>query len=429
MLKRLLNVMSNKNPKKVITQHGINPNDISANATKVLNKLHQAGFASYLVGGGVRDLLLNLAPKDFDVATDATPEEIRRLFKNSQIIGRRFKIVHVRYGRDIIEVTTFRGTAAEGNQQQVASDEGQLLRDNVYGDLKSDALRRDFTVNALYYNLQENSIVDFTNGIDDLEKRQLTIIGDPVTRYKEDPVRLLRAVRFSAKLDFTIEESTRKPIKECASLLLNVPAARLFDEFLKLMLAGHATATFAALNQHGLFDHLFPQTVDCLNADPRYPLMIDEVMRNTDIRIRTGKRVTPAFILAVLLWPPMIELRRTLLDKGFDTQSAFHEAANTVIKQQVSRITIPKRFSIPMRQIWELQWRLPMRRGKRAYSVFEHPKFRAGYDFVLVREAAGEPLDGLGQWWTDFQEQDAEGRTDMTKALSGHTKPRTKDTD
>ncbi len=412
MSKQLLNPTLSKTKAR-----GINPKIISPNAIRVLDKLNQAGFESYLVGGGVRDLLLGKAPKDFDIATDATPEEIKGLFRNARIIGRRFKIVHVRFGREILEVTTFRGTA-DNHAQQVTSKDGQLLRDNVYGNLKSDALRRDFTVNALYYEHNSHSIYDYTEGLEDLEKRQLRMIGDAETRYKEDPVRLLRVIRFCAKLGFSIEAQTETPIAHCAPLLANVPAARLFDELLKLLLAGDATSTYQLLLKYHLFEELFPQTHAVFDNDPSYRPMMDEVMANTDTRLRNDKRVTPAFILAALLWPPMIELKKSFEAHGMHASDAFNEAASTVLRNQIARITIPKRFSIPLRQIWELQWRLPKRHGKRAEQCAEHPKFRAGYDFVILREAAGEDLGQLGQWWTQYQEEDEQGRLNMVNALS-----------
>lgn len=404
-------------------QHIISRRKISPNALKVMHRLNQADFESYLVGGGIRDLLLKGDPKDFDVATNATPEEVKSLFRNSRIIGRRFKIVHVTFGREIIEVTTFRGQSSDSNQQ-VESDTGQLLRDNVYGDLRSDALRRDFTANALYYSSKDFSIYEYTTGIEDIANRQLRMIGDPSTRYKEDPVRLLRAARFAAKLGFEIEKNTAAPIRSQAHLLGHVPPARLFDEALKLFLGGCATATYELLKDYELLDQLFPGTCKVINATPLYENLIGQVMINTDKRIRSSKRVTPAFIYAALLWPALDQKVTQLKDSGLGGLDAFNQASQEVVNAQLQRIMIPKRFSIPMRQIWELQWRLLNRSGKRAFRLLEHPKFRAAYDFLILREAAGEDLDGVGQWWNQFQDVSQKEQEAMVNALNPKPKKR-----
>lgn len=400
------------------SEHGIDQRDISPNAITLMKRLNQLSFAGYLVGGGVRDLLLGGSPKDFDVATDATPEQVKSCFRNARIIGRRFKIVHVRYGREIIEVTTFRGQAADSSQQ-VASDEGQLLRDNVYGDLESDALRRDFTVNALYYSAADGCIYDFAGGVQDISERQIRMIGDPVTRYKEDPVRLLRAVRFAAKLGFSIEQNTAAPIAEQAQLLANIPPARLFEEVLKLFLGGSATATFKQLRDYGLFKVLFPHTDPLLDNHPSYLRLIEQVMVNTDKRIRAGKRITPAFIYAAFLWPVLQEaLSQREPRKGESRQDIFYDCAQGVIARQLQRVMIPKRFTIPMRQIWELQNRLNDRAGKKAFRTLQHPKFRAAYDFLLLREDAGEDLNDLGNWWTRFQNGNEAQQEQLISELS-----------
>ena len=432
MIKRLLTLLSPPKSKDVKAdlrvipreQHTISRRNISPNALKVMNRLNQADFEGYLVGGGIRDLLLEGSPKDFDIATDATPEEVKALFRNSRIIGRRFKIVHVRFGREIIEVTTFRGQNQASNQQ-VESDTGQLLRDNVYGDLESDALRRDFTANALYYSAKDLTLHDYTHGLDDIKQRQLRMIGDPATRYTEDPVRLLRAIRFAAKLGFEIEPETAAPIRQQGELLSHVAPARLFEEILKLFLGGYATATYKLLNEYGLLEPLFPASSAIIKDKPLHAQLIELVMLNTDKRVRSGKRVTPAFIYAALLWPALEQLSTELKERGLAPLEAFHQAKDQVIAQQLQRIMIPKRFLIPMGQIWELQWRLPNRQGKRAYRLLEHPKFRAGYDFLLLREDAGEALDNLGQWWQQFQDADHDTQESMLKAL-GSNKPNKK---
>ena len=403
------------------SRHKISRNNISLNAIKVIQQLNDKGFEAYLVGGGVRDLLLGKIPKDFDVATDATPEQVRGVFRRSRIVGRRFRIVHVHYGREIIEVTTFRGEHEQRRQQsihQLQSQSGQLLRDNVYGDIESDALRRDFTVNALYYSLKGGAVYDYASGLDDIKSQQLRLIGSPETRYREDPVRLLRAIRFAAKLGFTIEKETAVPIAEQSRLLINVSNARLFDEVLKLFLGGYAVATFELLCQYRLFEQLFPATAEVIDKNSLYLAMIEAVMFNTDKRIHGNKRVTPAFIFAALLWPPMMQCRYQLMqEERMSPMPAFTQAARTIIDKQLVRVAIPKRFLATLWQIWELQWTLPKRHGKRAEQLVGHPRFRAAYDFLLMREAAGEDLDNLGDWWTRYQDGDNEERKDMVASL------------
>lgn len=430
MLKKLLSFIPRSGKKKVPAysrqviareRHTVSRSFLSEPAKKVLNRLNNAGFEAYLVGGGVRDILLGQRPKDFDIATDATPEEVRELFRNSRLIGRRFRIVHVLFGREVIEVTTFRGSAADTNDEddddRKTSEHGLLLRDNVYGNQEEDALRRDFTINALYYCIKDFTVVDFANGIEDLENRQLRLIGDPETRYREDPVRMLRAVRFAAKLDFEIEPATEAPIIELAPLLTHIPSARLFEEVLKLFSAGYGEASYYKLREYDLLDALYPDTVRALDAGEPEALII-QALQNTDRRIQQGKSVTPYFLYAAMLWPALqVEWRRRQ-DDGEPIQPALHQAIAKVIGRQVQATAIPKRFSGPMKEIWEMQMRLPRRQGKRAFVTLEHPRFRAAYDFLLVREDAGEIEPGLGQWWTDFQEQDERGQEKMLSELS-----------
>lgn len=433
MLKRLLNLFTsgNKGANKAPLvrnsdgaaiiprdQHCISRKNISPAAIKIIKQLDEAGFAAYLVGGGVRDLLLGGHPKDFDVATNATPEEVKRLFRSARIVGRRFQIVHVRMGREVIEVTTFRGHHDDSSQHSSRSEDGMLLRDNVYGTLETDAMRRDFTVNALYYTLKDFSVIDYCNGVNDLNERTLRMIGDPATRYKEDPVRMLRALRFAAKLGFTIEPNTAKPIRELGGLLLNVSDARLFEEVLKLFLSGSATATFSLMRDYDLLEHLLPGTDKALKAgDTLGANLIDQCMINTDKRIRSGKTVTPAFIYAALLWPALQQQLQLLGSQMTPTQ-AWTQAAQNVVNQQLTRTAVPKRFLIPMREIWDLQQRLPSRLGMRALRTLDHPRFRAAYDFLLMREAAGEALEGLGVWWTNYQTANDEEREQMVKDLA-----------
>lgn len=415
-------------------QHCISRKNISDGALRVMSRLRGSGYQAYLVGGAVRDLLLGGHPKDFDIATDATPEAVTDLFRNSRIIGRRFRIVHVRFGREIIEVTTFRGHHENGSSsgehpetggnhsRQSAS--GLLLRDNVYGTLEEDAARRDLTVNALYYDAGKFEVFDHVHGLQDLENRSVCIIGDPEQRYTEDPVRMLRVVRFAAKLDFSIEERTAAAIPRCAHLLGEIPAARLFDEFLKLFLAGYAASTLNKLLQYDLLRYLFPDTTNCTRGDKSALALIQAAMENTDERIAQDKPVTPAFILAALLWP-VVNVRRARLEtRGEAPMPALNSAAQQVIQDAVNHISIPRRFSQPMREIWEFQLRLQRRTGRKALELIEHRRFRAAYDFLLLREQAGEDTGELGQWWTDLQELPAEQRVAMVSAVpDGHKRP------
>ncbi len=416
-------------------QHRVSRKDISPNALKVLYRLGEAGYHAFLVGGGVRDLLLGNKPKDFDVATDATPEDLKELFRNARIIGRRFKIVHIRFGREILEVTTFRAHHKPLNEidddvprrqirglDSAHSSTGMILRDNVYGDIDEDALRRDFTVNALYYTVDGFQVLDFSSGVEDLEQRQMRVIGDPVERYKEDPVRMLRAVRFAAKLDFAIAEKSAAPINRLAHLLGSISPARLFDETLKLFTAGFAVPTFKLLQEYEVGEYLIGPTLDALDTAPHAAVRLVELaLENTDSRIAEGKSVTPAFLFAALLWP-VLQLR--LADMQSDQQQRhqeFHDAANATIMEQLEFTAVPKRFTMASREIWELQLRLQRRNKRSIDSAFSHPRFRAAYDFLLLREEAGEDLDGLGQWWTDYQIGDTKQRGDM---LAVTAKPR-----
>ncbi len=410
-------------------QHRISRKHISDAALKVMTTLHQAGFAGFLVGGGVRDLLLGSRPKDFDIATNATPEQVRNLFRSARIIGRRFKIVHVRFGREVIEVTTFRGShespeqSTRGkrpkNQQSALSKDGRLLRDNVFGTVEEDAIRRDLTINALYYSNADFSVYDYTNGLQDLHNRVIRIIGDPETRYKEDPVRMLRVMRFAGKLDFTIDEKTAEPIIRLAASLRDIPAARMFDEVLKLLMSGYGVAVYELLLKYQLFQPLFPQTYRDLN-EPLAEELIVQGLRNTDIRIRQGKPVTPAFIFAVMLWPVVHRRKQQLCNEGQNEIAAMHQAAQEAVTEQQKSTAIPKRFSLPMKEIWDLQLRLPRRGGHKAEQLFENRRFRAAYDFLLLREQAGEDLGELTKWWTDYQNRSPDEQLAMAKAVQDH---------
>ncbi len=422
MLKKLIGMIKSgkKSPKRfslnVIPRdlHNVSRKQISPNAVKVLYRLNSAGYDAFLVGGGVRDLLLGQQPKDFDIATSATPEQVRAQFNNCRLIGRRFRLAHVRFGREIIEVATFRAghhKADDDSAKAATSDSGQILRDNVYGSQEEDALRRDFTVNALYYNVQDFSIYDYANGMQDIESSLLRLIGDPATRYREDPVRMLRAARFAAKLNFAIEERTAAPIPELGPLLLNIPSARMFEEVLKLFLSGKAAVTFAILRELDLFKYLFPATDAMICAEHPHALqLVEQALENTDKRINADKPVTPAFLYAAMLWPAMQNYLQRYIADGMPPVPALHKASQKVIDAQVKHTALPKRFSQPMKEIWELQLRLPRRRGKGVQALAEHPRFRAAYDFVLLREASGEDLQGLGKWWTEFQQSDESAR-------------------
>ena len=409
-------------------QHCISRKNISDSALKVMSRLRNKGYQAYLVGGAVRDLLLNGHPKDFDIATDATPEDVNGLFRNSRIIGRRFRIVHVRFGREIIEVTTFRGhhdndappSAEHGGNHSRQSASGLLLRDNVYGTLEEDAVRRDLTVNALYYDSGKFEVFDHVHGLEDLKRRSICIIGDPRVRYTEDPVRMLRVVRFAAKLDFSIEQHTARAIPGCAHLLGEIPAARLFDEFLKLFLAGYAAATLDKLIEYNLLQYLFPDTSACLHRDAAALPLLQAAMGNTDQRIAQGKPVTPAFILAALLWPVASKLAAHKQNHGDPAMVAMHSAAQQTIGDAAKHISIPRRFSQPMREIWEFQLRLQRRQGRKAAELVDHRRFRAAYDFLLLREQAGEDIGDLGDWWTQFQELPLEQRLEQVASGKGN---------
>jgi poly(A) polymerase len=357
----------------------------------------------------VRDLLLGREPKDFDVVTDAHPDQIRELFRNSRLIGRRFRLAHVRFGREIIEVATFRGlhdADSDSASDSLLDDSGRIVRDNVYGGIEEDALRRDFTVNALYYDINTFSVLDYASGMEDLKEGLIRVIGEPEVRYREDPVRMLRAVRFAAKLGFRLHAGTEEPVFELRGLLADIPSARLFDEVLKLFLGGCAVQTFEALRRYGLFGQLFPATEAALSQEEEgFPHMfIVRALANTDARISAGKPVTPAFLFAALLWEPLREATARLQDEGLEEHEALVEAADEVVSRQLSSTSIPRRFSGPMREIWLMQPRLRRTTGKRPLRLIANPRFRAAYDFLLLRNEAGEPLQELCEWWTAYQE-------------------------
>jgi poly(A) polymerase len=411
------------------TDHTISRAAISPNALKVLYRLKEAGYQGFLVGGAVRDLLLGVAPKDFDVATNALPEEVRRLFRNCRLIGRRFRLAHVHFGSEIIEVATFRAAVAPEREDSDELDEdkeadsiddsahravdstGRILRDNMYGTIEEDVWRRDFAANGLYYNIEDFSIWDFVDGVSDVRARRLKLIGDPETRYREDPVRMLRAVRFAAKLDFSIEPETEAPIQRLANLLDGVPPARLF-------LSGFGAKSYELLRRYGLFEHLFPSTAAAF-ALPPYSYaqeMLGMGLANTDERIAADKPVTPTFLFAVLMWGAVLrELNERQAGPAPDITQLM-QACDTVLKAQQSRVAIPRRFGIPMRELLMLQPRFNRRSGVKSLSLLQHPRFRAAYDFLLLRAQAGVADPELAKWWTDIQVLPHEERVAMVQA-------------
>jgi poly(A) polymerase len=397
-------------------EHGISRANISENALKVLYRLKQENFQAHLVGGGVRDLLLGHEPKDFDVATDATPEQVRQVFRNCRLIGRRFRLAHVHFGREIIEVATFRGaTIADGDEHDRHTENGRILRDNTYGTIAEDALRRDFTVNALYYNIADFSLIDYADGLEDIKAGRLRLIGDPEQRYREDPVRMLRAVRFACKLGFSIDPVSEEPLFRLAHLLADIAPARLFDELIKLFHSGYGLGVFEKLRQYGLFGELFPATEDCLaREDHGFPItFVSRGLANTDKRVHEGKSVTPAFLFGVLLWEPVRRRFEDYLAGGEAANEAMFLAASEICTRQQSLVAIPKRFSLPMREIWSLQHRFEQRDGKRPQRLVTHPRFRAAYDFLVLRAEAGEADPELAAWWTRFQEASGTERASM----------------
>ncbi|WP_253305822.1 polynucleotide adenylyltransferase PcnB [unidentified bacterial endosymbiont] len=402
-------------------QHSISRQQIQPNALKVLYRLHQSGYQAYLVGGGVRDLLLGQQPKDFDITTDATPDQVRQLFNNCRLVGRRFRLAHVLFGRDRVEVATFRAhhtTANEHNAQQ--NEQGRLLRDNVYGTIEEDAQRRDFTINSLYYNIADFTVHDYTGGLKDLRQGVIRLIGDAESRYREDPVRMLRAVRFAAKLQMPISECTAKPIQNLAPLLLEIPAARLFEESLKLLQSGCGYATYRLLEHYHLFTPLFPSMAPTLNGPYAHQLkqMLQQALQSCDQRLATGKTVNPAFLFAALLWYPLLtQVEQQPVSDGVNRYTLFMQEASKILATQCRSLAIPRRFTIAMREIWQLQQRLPRCQTARAQKLQLHPKFRAAFDLLAFRAAIeGGPLIPLVAWWQEFQQQHPQTHTQQPRA-------------
>jgi poly(A) polymerase len=399
--------------------HKIDRNLLSNAALKTTEGLHKAGFEAYIVGGAVRDLLLNRTPKDFDVATDATPEEVNRVFRRSRIIGKRFRLVHVLFGDETIEVSTFRGshleTEGDSKGDSKTSDSGRIIRDNVFGSIVDDAVRRDFTANALYYNPASQEVLDFHHGYTDIKAGVLRMIGKPETRYAEDPVRMLRAVRLSAKLGLKIDQATQAPIAKMADLLQDVPPSRLFDEMLKLFLSGHAMESVSALREQHLHHGLLPM-LDVVLEQPMGERFVMLALKNTDDRILSGKSANPSFLFATLLWHEMLATWETYKVEGQHVIPALHMAMSEVIAIQAEKMAIHNRYTATMKEIWGMQPRFEQRAGKRPFGLLTHPRYRAGYDFLLLRCESGELPMELGEWWTTFANADGEARAAMLQA-------------
>lgn len=404
-------------------QHQIDSRYISDAAKRTIQGLQKAGFTAYIVGGAVRDLLLNIAPKDFDVATDATPEQVRQLFKRSRIIGRRFRLVHVMFGNETIEVSTFRGEGeAEDDDNRQTTESGRIIRDNVFGSIEQDATRRDFTVNALYYDPQQQVLVDFHDGFQDVRQGVLRIIGDAEQRYREDPVRMLRAVRLSAKLGLRLEPHTAAPISQMADCLAEVPPSRLFDEMLKLFLSGHALQSVQTLRNFHLHHGLLP-LLDVVLEQPLGERFVHLALANTDQRVLSGKPVSPAFLFATLLWHEVLAAWQKYQSQ-MPLMPAIHQAMDDVIRIQTDKLAIHKRFTAGMREIWAMQARFEYRHGRRPYSLLEHPRFRAAYDFFLLRCESGEVSAELAHWWQQFVEADSSTRANLLLPEQGKKKRR-----
>ncbi|RRW78307.1 polynucleotide adenylyltransferase [Pantoea dispersa] len=415
--------------------HNISRKDISENALKVLYRLNKAGYEAYLVGGGVRDLLLGKKPKDFDVTTNATPEQMRKLFRNCRLVGRRFRLAHVMFGPEVIEVATFRGHHQEesvddrnGSQR---GQNGMLLRDNIFGNIEDDAQRRDLTINSLYYSVADFTVRDYVGGLQDLQEGIVRMIGDPETRYREDPVRMLRVVRFAAKLDMSIAAETAEPIPRLATLLNDIPPARLFEESLKLLQAGYGYRTYLMMREYQLFQPLFPTLARNFTEQGDSPMerMLAQVLKNTDTRLHNDMRVNPAFLFAAMFWYPQLESAEQIAqESGLTYFDAFALSMNETLDEACRALAIPKRITTLIRDIWQLQLRMSRRHGKRAWKLMEHPKFRAAYDLLALRAEVenNAELLRLSQWWGEFQSAVPTQQKTMLNTLGDDPAPRRK---
>ena len=412
----------NSKPKILkVAEHGIKRDMISACALRTTKQLQEAGYQAFVVGGAVRDLLTGRMPKDFDVATDATPDQVRSAIRRSRIIGRRFQIVHALCGNETVEVSTFRAMSVpiaegENDSNEMRSDEhGRLLRDNVFGSQAEDASRRDFTANALFYDPATEEVWDYHRGVADIRAKKLRMIGDPATRYREDPVRMLRAARFAAKLGFSIDGPTQKPIRDMADLLKNVPKSRLFDEMMKLLLSGHAWACVTTLREEGLHHGLLP-LLDVILEQPMGERFVKLALEQTDLRIQQDKTISPGFLFATLLWHEVLAAWDANLKTGMRRPLALQQAMDDVLKKQSAQLNIPRRYDAVMNEIWQLQPRFLDRSATKPFRLLSHPRFRAGYDFLLLRCQSGELDAELGEWWEKFQAVDDDERNTMLLA-------------
>lgn len=435
MIKRLLSG-NTKDPSKLkeqrigVKHHGIQPNTMSPLSLSVVDKLLDAGHEAYLVGGCIRDAVLGKVPKDFDVATSATPEEVKRIFRRSRIIGRRFRIVHVQGGREIIEVTTFRGSHKQTDTPHASQNQqGVLVRDNVYGTLEEDALRRDFTCNSLYYDIDSHEIVDFLGGLKDLKKGTLRTIGEPRERFTEDPVRMMRAIRFEAKLGLKLDSKSKRELLKQMPMIREVSAARMFDEIIKLLMHEQAVKAYKLMTDTGLLTQLFPWSAQLMETNPKYKKLMEIAMQSTEARMKDSQRASPFYLYAILLWPVVEQEYAVQLENKNPPSRAMEIAGSKVIDMHGQFVSIAKRFSMSMRDTWYLQTQLDRRDGARAQKLFEHPRFRAAYDFLKMREQSGEDLNNLGDWWTTYQNVSIEEREEMVKKLKptkSTRKPRSK---
>jgi len=391
----------------VASRHGVRPEQLSSGSRRTIDGLQQAGFEAWIVGGALRDMLLGRAPKDFDVATNATPEQVRATFRRSRIIGRRFQIVHVMMGSETIEVTTFRGSADSETDAH-----GRILRDNVWGTMEEDARRRDFTVNALYYDPKQDRIVDYHHGVADLDQKTLRMIGDPATRYREDPVRMLRAVRFAAKLGISLDHKTKQPIRELAELLENVPAARIFDEMMKLLTSGYSVECLRQLRDEGLHHGLMP-LLDIIMEQPLGEKFVNLALSKTDDRVRDGKPLSPGYLFATLLWHEVLARWEQIKASGESTMPALYQAMDEVIDQQCEKTALTRRIAADIKEILALQPRFDSGPGGGPVALLHQPRCKAGYAFLLRRAEAGEVEKGLADWWTEFMHADEDEREAM----------------
>ncbi len=401
-----------------VEKHGIRREHVSPAARRVCETLQAAGHKGYVVGGAVRDLIAGIIPKDYDIATSATPDQVHRLFRRSRIIGRRFQIVHVMQGAETIEVSTFRAAHDEDTVKDV---HGRVLRDNVWGSIEEDADRRDFTINALYYDPTAQTVLDYHHGVQDIQRKTLRMIGDPRTRYREDPVRMLRAVRLSAKLGLRLDPQVQAPIREMAELIDNVPSARVFDEMLKLLFSGHAIECVKRLREDGLHHGLLP-LLDVILEQPLGEKFVMASLASTDARVRAGKPVSPSFLFATLLWQEVLANWESRKKDGQLQQPALFEAMDEVLDRQATKLAITRRIIGDIKEIWALQPRFEKRAGKVPYRLLEQPRLRAAYDFLLLRAESGEAPQELADWWTEFQEADIDRRADMLLPDSGPKK-------